>query len=88
MSSKGDKFKTLMSSPNGAVERKQQMFENAHVSPSAVKETKEETKKKKATFELDSELHQWLKIHAVETNQKMVEIIETLIRNHREEISK
>lgn len=44
--------------------------------------------KKKATFELDAELHYWLKVHAVRTNQKMVDVVEDILKKYRAEQEK
>jgi hemerythrin len=76
VSTKVDKFKSLMSSPNGSIERKKEIIGETI-------ETKSEVSKKKATFELSPELHRWLKMHAVETGKNMVDIVESLLLDYQ-----
>lgn len=77
MSTKADKFKSLMRSPSGSVETKEEMIVAPAQSFVPI------AGKKKATFELNAELHHWLKLHCVQTNQKMVDIVEDLLRKYK-----
>ncbi|MEV2909935.1 hypothetical protein ABNF65_15175 [Paenibacillus larvae] len=73
MSSKVDRFKNLVRSPNGS-----------KVKEEFITGIKPKKDVKKATFDMDIELHTWLKIYAAKNKKTMVEIIETEIRNLRE----
>lgn len=81
MSSKTDKFKSLMKSPSGSVETKEEMIGSVTTANSQA--FVPIAGKKKATFELDAELHHWLKLHCVQNNQKMVDLVETLLRKYK-----
>ena len=81
MSSKTDKFKSLMKSPSGSVETKEEMI--VSVPAASSQSFVPIAGKKKATFELDAELHHWLKLHSVQSNQKMVDLVENLLRKYK-----
>jgi hemerythrin len=83
VSSKQDKFKDLMRSPNGSNETKESMITGP--TKTSAEQFVQILGKKKATFELDAELHYWLKIHAVRTNQKMVDVVEDILKQYRAE---
>ncbi|WP_068612552.1 hypothetical protein [Paenibacillus tuaregi] len=85
MSTKADKFKNLMRSPAGAQESKAEIIKDAELANSPANELVQISGKKKATFELDAELHRWLKVHALTINKDMVQIIEELLRRYRSE---
>lgn len=86
MSTKQDKFKDLMRSPSGSNEAKEGMITGPAKTPA--EQFVQISGKKKATFELDAELHYWLKIHAVRTNQKMVDVVEDILKQYRAEQEK
>ncbi|OAB42017.1 hypothetical protein [Paenibacillus glacialis] len=82
MSSKMEKIK-------GLIDRKQYTNTNLQETVNTVihKDGKEETKssispKKKATYELDLDLHTELKIFAAKQNKKMVDIVEIALREY------
>lgn len=83
MSTKQDKFKDLMRSPSGSNEAKEGMI--AGPNKTVADQFVQISGKKKATFELDAELHYWLKMHAVRTNQKMVDVVEDILKHYRAE---
>lgn len=86
MSIKADKFKNLMRSPSGSQENKIEMLQqDQELSKSPANELVQISGKKKATFELDAELHRWLKVHALTINKDMVQVIEELLRKYRME---
>lgn len=85
MSSKADKFKGLMRSPSGSQEAKQEMLKPMTQPANPVNQLVQITGKKKATYEMDAELHRWLKLHSITVNRNMVDIIEELVRKYREE---
>jgi hypothetical protein len=86
---KKDKFKDLMRSPSGSTEVKEELMSQpqGHVNNSATPFV-QIIGKKKATFELDAELHHWLKLHAVRVNKKMVDVVEEVLRNYRDDQEK
>lgn len=83
---KKDKFKDLMRSPSGSTEVKEELMTQP-VNNSATPFV-QIIGKKKATYELDAELHHWLKLHAVKVNKKMVDVVEEVLRRYREEQEK
>jgi hypothetical protein len=83
---KKDKFKDLMRSPSGSTEVKEELMSNPGNNPAS--QFVQIIGKKKATFELDAELHHWLKIHCVQTNQKMVDVVEESLKRYRIEQEK
>lgn len=87
MSTKADKFKDLMRSPSGSTEKKEDIVDGPSFKTPA-EQFVQIAGKKKATFELDAELHYWLKIHAVRTNRKMVDVVEEVLQNYRKEQEK
>lgn len=84
MSSKADKFKDLMRSPNGSNDKKEDIIEGPPIKTPA-EQFVQIAGKKKATFEIDAELHYWFKMHAVRSNRKMVEIVEEIMKKYKEE---
>lgn len=86
MSTKQDKFKDLMRSPNGSNGTKEDMIVGPN--KTVAEQFVQISGKKKATFELDAELHYWLKMHAVRTNQKMVDVVEDVLKQYRAEQEK
>lgn len=84
MSTKADKFKDLMRSPSGSTETKEELM----IPDSPVAQFVQIIGKKKATFELDAELHHWLKIHCVQVNKKMVDVVEEILKQYRKEQEK
>lgn len=88
MSTKADKFKSLMRSPSGSQDNKSEIIKPAELVHSPANELVQISGKKKATFELDAELHRWLKVHALTINKDMVQILEELLRKYRSEMEK
>ena len=73
---KAGKFKSLMCSPSGNQETKEEIILPNEIVKSPAHELVQISGKKKATFELDVELHRWLKVHALTINIDMVQILE------------
>lgn len=82
---KADKFKSLMRSPSGNQENKEEIIFPNEITKSPAHELVQISGKKKATFELDAELHRWLKVHALTINKDMVQILEEVLRKYRSE---
>ena len=83
---KKDKFKDLMRSPSGSTDVKEELMNQPdQVVNNPASPFVQIIGKKKATFELDAELHHWLKIHAVRVNKKMVDVVEEVLKRYREE---
>jgi len=81
---KQEKFKNLMRSPSGSTEVKEDLMTNPSNADSPASQFVQIIGKKKATFELDAELHHWLKLHCVRINKKMVDVIEELLKEYRD----
>ena len=63
-----------------------QLLEDNNTEIQEYSENKESDKtKKKATFELDSDLHTQLKIYAARQNKKMVDIVEEALKEYIKE---
>lgn len=91
--SKKDRFSNLLSDPGptGENQKKQIIasYVNAGIQETASTVSQESTNtemqkpvKKKATFDMDKDLHTRLKTHAASKGVPMVDILEQLIRNY------
>lgn len=88
--SKKEKIKGLLNrqteeSENRESPSKQQLFESGYVNTGIQENRNKEiqkNKKKKATFELDAELHTKLKIYSASEGKKMVEVVEEALIKH------
>jgi hypothetical protein len=70
-----------MRSPSGSTETKEELM----IPDSPANQFVQIIGKKKATFELDAALHHWLKIHCVQVNKKMVDVVEEILKKYKEE---
>jgi hemerythrin len=77
-----------MRSPSGSLENKEQMIEQQQqgMPKSPAYDLVQISGKKKATYEMDAELHQWLKKHCVAINKTMIEVLEEQIRKYRADV--
>lgn len=73
-----------MRSPNGSTEKKEDIIEGPTTKTPA-EQFVQIAGKKKATFELDAELHYWLKMHSVRSNRKMVDVVEEILLKYKAE---
>lgn len=78
--SKAELIKKQLMSSSGNSEAKHEMIR--HTTTSGLKFI---PAKKKATFELDAELHRWFKLHCTKMNITMAEKLEELLRDYKME---
>lgn len=81
--SKEDKFKSLLRSPSGSYETKEEIITPIS---SHADELVQVSGKKRTNLEFDAELHRWLKTHCASKGKSMVDVVEELLRRYREEI--
>lgn len=82
--SKKTKFSGLLGQEENTSEglkKKEEVLDKISVN-TEIQEPVKKTKKTKATFELDAALHKELKMFAAQHDKKMVEVVESALKEH------
>ncbi|WP_046181424.1 hypothetical protein [Domibacillus tundrae] len=82
--SKKNKFSGLLGQEENTakgLKKKEEVLEKLSVN-TGIQEPVKKAKKTKATFELDSDLHKKLKMFAAQHDKKMVEVVESALKEY------
>lgn len=80
--SKKAKFAGLLSEEETPTTKKKEDVLSTISSNTLLQETVNTAKKKKATYELDMELHKKLKLYAAENGKTMTEVVEAAVKKY------